>query len=238
MSFTNNHFNDVFGKVISLLETTILSGEYKASKQICQEIIDKWRLILINQELKEKDLNYMLYSLILLKSVEDFSDLGILTSNKNWITDNAQIENIWIKMWNCSDRTAFSLRIFELKLIGYMFNELKRLENHFKAQFGNGLYTSPGIIKDDLICTICDNDIRTCSHIQGHVYSGKICRIKSEKIKLIEISIVEYPKDPRCRIWPWNMDENKKFSGCAYYFFSVDDFIYKEFNTEPNNVYT
>lgn len=58
------------------------------------------------------------------------------------------------------------------------------------------------------LCSICNEDTRGCRHINGSLYGGIVCNYRQINPRFDHIALVEEPKDPICRIWPWNIQYN------------------------------
>lgn len=61
-------------------------------------------------------------------------------------------------------------------------------------------YLSAGIRYKSLVCNVCGKDALDCQHTPGEVVDGTIVEYSREGLFLEEISIVDIPRDPRCRI--------------------------------------
>jgi hypothetical protein len=63
-----------------------------------------------------------------------------------------------------------------------------------------GWYLSAGIRYKAMVCNICGKDILDCLHSPGEVVDGVETEFRKEGLSLEEISIVDVPRDPQCRI--------------------------------------
>jgi hypothetical protein len=176
--------------------------------------------------------NTILVSLILTKGLQDFIQISKLTQNRIWHKNNQATEKIWLLMWDSKDRLEFARKFFYNEALETILNNLYELENFFRDEFGDGIYTSPGIIFDNISCTICNRDTRSCGHISGRIYDGQICWYSPVGVQADHLAIVKIPKDPRCRIWPWNVQDNPdgeglKASAIILTSFSLDNFLYE-----------
>lgn len=59
---------------------------------------------------------------------------------------------------------------------------------------------SPEMIIREWECSICHDSFEKCVHIAGEKYEGAECETIARNIKFTAGSIVNVPKDPRCRI--------------------------------------
>jgi hypothetical protein len=61
------------------------------------------------------------------------------------------------------------------------------------------VYNSWGAIIKGGKCTICFSPFRTCEHVEGKVYMGKLCvRVSPEIVSMDHMAIVDDPRDRRC----------------------------------------
>ncbi|RLI39855.1 hypothetical protein DRO64_10025 [Candidatus Bathyarchaeota archaeon] len=59
---------------------------------------------------------------------------------------------------------------------------------------------SPSIIIKRWECSICHKNYEECPHEAGKKYGKEICRTIARDIEIREISVVDKPTDPKCRI--------------------------------------
>lgn len=59
---------------------------------------------------------------------------------------------------------------------------------------------SPAYIVRKWECSICHENLEECTHEVGKQYGDLICQMIARDIEPIEISVVDVPQDPRCRI--------------------------------------
>jgi hypothetical protein len=69
------------------------------------------------------------------------------------------------------------------------------------AHFRMGL--SPGFVIVQAECSICHIDPEECEHITGRWYDGKFCGRIITEARLLEVSLVDRPRDPDARIETW-----------------------------------
>ena len=137
-------------------------------------------------------------------------------------------------MCDCKERLEFASGYCRGDVIDQVRESVDGLEKFFRESFGDGTYTSPGIISDKLLCSICQKDSRACAHIPGRLYYGRICRYQLINPRLEHIALVKVPKEPRCRIWSWQVKDNLDGEGatldpiCILTTFSIDDFLWEE----------
>jgi hypothetical protein len=97
---------------------------------------------------------------------------------------------------------AVSIHPVSAKLLGYL-ERLRRIE---KVVFPTQLFNSVGMIVIDSHCSICKLPYEECDHEKGKAYMGKYCSEIITNVDLREVSIVEEPRDKRCRVF--TMTEN------------------------------
>ena len=84
--------------------------------------------------------------------------------------------------------------------------QLNMLSRHIKhceimeKKFPNQLFISPAIIAKKVECSICGKDYKNCNHIAGRAYMGKLACKMYRDIICKEISLVEEPRDKKCRL--------------------------------------
>ena len=61
-------------------------------------------------------------------------------------------------------------------------------------------YLSAGIRCKAMICNVCGKDILECTHFPGQEVDGVIVEYTREGLSIEEVSIVDIPRDPQCRI--------------------------------------
>ena len=79
---------------------------------------------------------------------------------------------------------------------------LERLQRAEQVIFpGFPVYHSVGQIIRGGKCTICEMAFNSCEHIEGRVYSGRLClRAQAEIVEVNHVSFVDQPRDRRCII--------------------------------------
>ena len=176
----------------------------------------------------ESDYDNIFIISITFKAFQDYSELGKITIRPKWEEENSNVEEVWLKLWDAKDRLDFVHGRLQSRVVNRIRENLEELLDQYKINFGHGLYASPEILIKKETCSICNKDIRACSHVTGRLYDGSICRGVAEDFELKTISLVTVPKDPRCRIWPWKEKEERVFEMIAMTFFQVDDFLNDE----------
>jgi len=203
----------------------ISTGQIKKVRDKAQVIVDKCKSLLKDIELGEipEKCNKALILGILFRGLQDFIDLSETINPPNWKNEPSLIEKAWIQMWDCKERIEYASHFYNERILDWVLRKIDSLEQDFLANFGTGLYSSPEILIKREICSICNNDFRSCEHISGGIYNGLRCVSIPQDFELRSVSIVEVPEDPRCRIWPWQLKEgeNKVIDTCI----RLDDFM-------------
>jgi hypothetical protein len=140
--------------------------------------------------------------------LHDYNQLLQITENVNWYQDCSIVECAWIKLCDCRERIEYSSQCFKGQVVKEIIKQLDDLEVFFPDAFEHNNYISAGIIVDKYLCNICNEDTRGCCHINGNLYGGKICNYQQINPRFDHIALVEVPRDPRCRIWPWHLQYN------------------------------
>jgi len=203
------------------------SGNKKQARDQAQLVINMCKNVLksVRCGVDPENRNKALCFGILFRGLQDFVDLTEITDVPDWITEHALIEKAWTKMWDCKERIEYASYFCHERTIEWVLSRIEFLEKVFFTTFGPGLYSSPEIIAKQEICNVCKNDFRSCDHIAGRIYDGIRCLVKPKDIQLRRVSIVEAPKDPRCRIWSWRLREDNTTEICIMTTFRMDDFI-------------
>ena len=72
-------------------------------------------------------------------------------------------------------------------------------------------------------CSLCDQDIEECPHEIGKKYDGVKCQMVAADCDIIDISVVDVPKDPRCRIIDLLCIEDGMHPKYTWYGFAVNN---------------
>ncbi len=202
-------------------------GKTSRARSEAQFIIDMCKGVLksVKRDLDPENRNKALIFGILFRGLQDFIDLSETTDLPNWIKQPNLVEKTWTYMWDCKERIEYVSNFCHHKTLDWVINEVESLEKVFLASFGPGLYSSTEILAKREICNVCKKDFRSCEHMAGGIYDGVRCAIVPQGIQLRSVSIVPAPEDPRCRIWPWQLEENRIIGTCLITTFCLDDFM-------------
>jgi hypothetical protein len=193
-------------------------------------------IILLGENSNSSQKNVALAFGICFKSLEEFSELFSIISHDAWLFHLKAVQRVWFLLQNCNDRFELILSSlnFPEEISEYFLNSLKGMVIEIERKYGKGMYVSPEVKIKKCVCNICNQDPRSCSHIENYVYDGKICRVIPTVIQPGNcLVITPNPKDKRCRIWEI---ENSTDTGAIaknvpfLVSFREDDFIFDESN--------
>ena len=222
----NNLLNSINEKATDWLNQ-LTSKRFDNAKNVAENTLEKLKKIVVNRELGEKHELYNSFTTfsIFFKVLSEFTEIAILTKDKDWFQDNKIVEYVWTLMWNCRQRLDFVTKRFNGNITDYLNKRIDSLEKLFLNLVGEGIYSSPVIEMKGLKCNICLDNFKRCDHERQEIYNGIICSPIPIEAQLISSDLVRVPKDPRCRLWPWQMKEDMVFETCMKTFFEIDDFM-------------
>lgn len=127
--------------------------------------------------------------------------LGILASAMNWLEDTPEFEGAHREL----DRAGAVAR--------------ENFPAGCRLTYENGQYTqqcpawlahlrigmSPGFVVKRSECSVCGKDPEDCEHITGRKYDGQFCHRVITEADLLEISMVDRPKNPDARLTSWGI---------------------------------
>lgn len=205
------------------------NSDFDGAITLCESVINDSKLALSSRELNSETENNMRYLAgITFKGFLEFIQLYRLTHRQAWYDDNKNVERIWYLLCDCVDHLNCSAGMMESLPLDNILKRLQGFNEVFSAIYGPGLYASPVIIINKEICSICKEDVRGCLHRQGQLYNGMLCKHIAESISdMKSIDLVRVPKDPRCRVWPWNEKEKGVYEMRFLSISSPDDFLYE-----------
>lgn len=142
---------------------------------------------------------------VVLNGLRDLSNLCLIVTQDGWLARPRMVEEAWDRLHDAEARLNYSGLEAEFRTSCLaIVNEAR---DAIQSRFGTGLYTSWEVTFERTECTICNLDIRSCEHIPGEWYENQVCRIHPVDLRTVAVALVENPRDPRCRIWPWNKRE-------------------------------
>ena len=172
-----------------------------------------------------KEKNAALLSGILIRGMQDATQLSRLSSTEGWSMDTSKIEDAWSNLCDAQDRLSYVSTFTNLTKLAWLIDRLNAMDAEFMRVLGPGMYMSPEILVKKELCSVCQQDIKGCDHIPGHLYAGVRCLGIVQDSDLKSISMVMNPRDRRCRIWPWRYKGGTRFESVVATMFRLDDFI-------------
>ena len=225
---TDSDLGDAFRDNANEWQSLTQRERHGQAKSLSREFIDVCKGLIKNPDIcVDQDVRSKALILgILCRGLEDYNDLSELTSFKDWESETKQIEKIWTKMWDCIERIEYaSGHLTNAEVLTSLLRTVYQLKSWFMEEYGHGFYSSPEILIKRELCSICKRNIKVCEHISGAIYGGIRCVSEPKDIELKRISIVEFPEDPRCRIWPWHLQEDNTIQTSVLTLFRLDDFL-------------
>ena len=230
ITMTNDNLEQFVSTSLSNWELLIRNEEWTKAREEAQLVIDRCKSILKEikfGEASSKRSKALVFG-ILSRSLQNFTDLSEIIRTPNLGKRHDFVEKAWTALCDCSERIEYAAGCCKPhSTIEWVFSEIERYEEAFQDALGPGLYFSPEILIKKETCSICGQDLRACNHISGYIYDGMRCYSIPNDIQSKSISIVEYPTDRRCRIWPWQVIDDRIVGGYILTTFSMDDFLYK-----------
>ena len=227
MTHLINHdypLNDIL-RGVKLWDDKIEKQKWNDADKILDEFLEECKNILSSSD-DGKEKNYALLSGILIRGMQNLTCLCKLLTDHDWIHNTSKVEKAWENLCDAQDRLSFIDKSIDLSNYTQLLGRLNIIHDHFINLWGEGLYMSPEIIIGKELCSICHTNIKSCDHIPGYLYNGTRCSSIPKDVSLKSISIVPNPVDRRCRIWPWNWDnDNNTFRAIVMTSFILDDFV-------------
>lgn len=97
---------------------------------------------------------------------------------------------------------AFTAVMFASDSAGYISSTIKIEDSGWINRIisGESRGISPEIIVRNWECSICHEEYEKCIHEEGLEYNGVECQLIARNIEFSGTSLVDKPKDPRCRV--------------------------------------
>lgn len=225
MTMEKSSFNDECLNRVQYWYKSFYKKDYVECDRISEEQIKISREVLQNRTFGDSSTEYDTAFVmgVLFKGFIEFTQLALLTRDTEWPKDQQRTESIWQLMCNCIDRFDFCRKILLSSDFNMQLESLEGLRQNFLQNFGNGIYASPEIYIKKEICSICEQDTRACLHLPGNLYNGKMCYSVPQDMEMKTVSLVTIPRDPRCRMWHWNLKEDNTITGAILTLFRIDD---------------
>lgn len=228
----SNKFKKKIFKAISLWNNKTSQGKHLASKKIAEKMVECCKKIRKIQNISDDTRSQITLLAIFFKGLEELSALLLILSDKNWMEDTKNIEQVWNLLQNSEDRLNSTMRRISVKgeILGSIIKTIDDVEQLYLKYFGPGVYSSPEILIKKTECSICHSDFRKCDHLQGVIYNGELCKMMGVDIEFRGSSLVSEPRDRRCRIWPFNIEKEKNGAmliknSVMLTTFCIDDFL-------------
>lgn len=112
----------------------------------------------------------------------------------------------WDELIGAQEYVAMALRAAadDIQLEEFL-EHLQRAEEVIFPGFA--YYQSWSVVMRGGTCTVCGRPLAECDHIEGRVYSGRMCaRVNPELISCDHIALVKDPRDRRCVITELEVD--------------------------------
>ncbi|WAI00400.1 hypothetical protein [Methanogenium organophilum] len=226
----------LFYKTASRCLQNIQDMDYSSASKKANVKIKQCKMIITSDENASSEAKYVaLIFGIYFRGIEELSEISSIVSSMDWITRPKDVQRVWFLLQNCIERFESVLPALNFPKDVRFFIEitLRDVSTQIETAYGKGMYVSPEVVIEECICSICNQDPRTCSHIENHVYNGKICRIVPTKIKpgFGGVVMTQNPKDKRCRMWPFDAKEDSDGKGLTVsnvpilISFRIDDFL-------------
>lgn len=156
---------------------------------------------------REWDRIYRYGGSILFSGLRDFIDVQISSEIDNWIRKPEIVESTWDLLHDAEARISGCHLCLSDEVRNFLLTRLHDKRVMINMTYGPGSYVSPGHTLSALICSLCKEDIRACDHVPGNLYDGYPCTVSPVIGGIDHVAIVENPEDPRCRIWPWHVEQ-------------------------------
>ena len=139
---------------------------------------------------------------VVLNGLRDLANIKIIVGDDRWIASPKAIERAWNLAHDAQNRLSGYVAL-DCDFAAFCHEHVASVLDAINRRYGRGLYTSWEILWDCLKCSICNGDSRGCEHVPGELYDGRECVLHPEGPNPVAVALVENPRDPRCRIWPW-----------------------------------
>jgi len=147
---------------------------------------------------------------ILFHGLRDLANIARITSVPKWDRHPIAVEEVWCLAIDAEERVAATALALRDEYREWLKGIAAAAMQAIIARYGDGPYLSVGLSAEKYLCTVCGEDYRGCSHERGIWYDGVLCRRRMIGVKRRETSVVDNPKDRRCRIWPWNTEKSSE----------------------------
>lgn len=231
MKMNDKEFDNQVSNSYNACVSLILKEKMDESENVANDMVNTCKLILKDDKcLVEDTKNKALVVGILFRGIQNLINLHTITNSSDWISQPKIAEKAWILLCNFRERIYYASNYIVFDDLSLLIERIKYFENIFMDKYGHGLYVSPEMYIKKLKCNVCGEDFSICEHNARIIYNGILCTGVADKIIPKGVSIVDNPKDYRCRIWPWNtknsneLESSSTFTVIALTLFRLDDF--------------
>lgn len=228
----DKEFDDKVSNSYDACVSLLLKEEFEESKNITNDVINTCKLILKDDKcIVEDTKNKALVAGILFRGIQNLISLHAIANSSDWISQPKIVEKAWILLCDFRERINYVSNYNAFYDLNILIERIRYFENAFLDKYGYGLYVSPEMNIKRLKCNICGEDFSICDHNARIIYNGILCMGIADEMIAKGVSIVDNPKDYRCRIWPWNiensneLESSSKFTVIALTLFKLDDFV-------------
>ena len=218
-----HHFSEQILQGAESWQESMKTKDWDRTEELLQNALERCKDILSSGDNGEEK-NIVLLRGILIRGIQDTTQLFRRTSTEGWCRDTTKIEDTWESLCNAQDRLSYVSMFTNLNKLAGLIGFLYAIDAEFLRVFGPGKYVSPEILVRKQLCSVCGQDFKGCEHIPGYLYDGVRCVGFLEDPTLKAVSIVDDPKDRRCRIWPWRFTSENSSWIRILTAFSIDDF--------------
>ncbi|MCG3180146.1 MAG: hypothetical protein BIFFINMI_02501 [Phycisphaerae bacterium] len=193
---------------LDAIETDFHDADFDAANMRCKTAVKHCATMLASDMGSDGALRTIaLIAGILFRGLADCVHAAHVTARVGWIQSPKVVEEVWQVLWDAKERISYAMAGCTHAFPQWCLERIDAVINHIKESFGDGPYVSPEIVCKQLRCSICGQDMRSCTHLPGSIYQGRLCvGIPGEFETIRFVSMVDDPKDPRCRVWPWNVE--------------------------------
>lgn len=209
--------------------------DWDCADKLLQKALERCKDTLLSSD-DSGEKNTALLNGILVRGLQDATQLFRLVSTEGWGEDTSKIEDAWKNLCDAQERLSYVSTFINLTNLTWLIGHLNAIDAEFMRALGPGIYNSPEILIKKALCSVCGQNIKGCDHIPGHLYNGVLCASIAQEIEPKSVSIVKYPKDRRCRIWPWRSTGENQYRVILMTTFRLDDFLDEPEKRRPNDV--
>lgn len=134
---------------------------------------------------------------------------AVLAELRMWIDlKQEKPSEAWDHLISAQNAASAAMRAHDLGL--NMSGYISRLEAVEKVVFPPQMFSSIGFHIREATCSLCDDAYAECNHVKGRPYMGEFCTMIIKQCNFQEVSIVEHPRDKRCRVTSFSENGSKR----------------------------